>query len=157
MASARPTRRRPSSSRPGSRRESAGESDKALRGWLREQKAAYLHLTDPVAAQQALAGALADNTFVLRSAAAARDRSPGATWGPVPARSSPTGPYPPTPRQHALAPPRRPPPRPPAPPADAPVSPALPEVPARPPRRPPARPAPPARPRRATHRRPCRG
>jgi hypothetical protein len=44
-----------------------GESDKALRGWLREQKAAYLHLTDPVAAQQALAGALADNTFVLRS------------------------------------------------------------------------------------------
>lgn len=44
-----------------------GENDKALRGWLREQKAAYLHLTDPVAAQQALAGALADNTFVLRS------------------------------------------------------------------------------------------
>jgi hypothetical protein len=44
-----------------------GDSDKPLRGWLREQKAAYLHLTDPVAAQQALAGALADNTFVLRS------------------------------------------------------------------------------------------
>ncbi|MFG2651182.1 DEAD/DEAH box helicase family protein [Streptomyces sp. NPDC048436] len=44
-----------------------GENDKALRGWLREQKAAYLHLTDPVAAQQALAGALSDNTFVLRS------------------------------------------------------------------------------------------
>ncbi|MFH8485319.1 DEAD/DEAH box helicase family protein [Streptomyces longisporoflavus] len=44
-----------------------GESDKALRGWLREQKAAYLHLTDPPAAQQALAGALNDNTFVLRS------------------------------------------------------------------------------------------
>lgn len=44
-----------------------GEGDKALRGWLREQKAAYLHLTDPVAAQQALAGALVDNTFVLRS------------------------------------------------------------------------------------------
>ncbi|MGJ3557992.1 hypothetical protein ACR6C2_00045 [Streptomyces sp. INA 01156] len=44
-----------------------GDSDKALRGWLREQKAAYLHLTDPVAAQQALAGALTDNTFVLRS------------------------------------------------------------------------------------------
>ncbi|AIR96042.1 hypothetical protein [Streptomyces glaucescens] len=39
----------------------------ALRGWLREQKAAYLHLTDPVAAQQALAGAMADNTFVLQS------------------------------------------------------------------------------------------
>ncbi|MFI1415700.1 DEAD/DEAH box helicase family protein [Streptomyces sp. NPDC020707] len=44
-----------------------GDEDKALRGWLREQKAAYLHLTDPVAAQQALAGALDDNPFVLRS------------------------------------------------------------------------------------------
>jgi hypothetical protein len=44
-----------------------GDSDKPLRGWLRERKAAYLHLTDPVAAQQALAGALVDNTFVLRS------------------------------------------------------------------------------------------
>ncbi|MFI9835249.1 DEAD/DEAH box helicase family protein [Streptomyces sp. NPDC051913] len=43
-----------------------GDGDKALRGWLREQKAAYLHLTDPVAAQQALAGALNDNAFVLR-------------------------------------------------------------------------------------------
>ncbi|MFK0025685.1 DEAD/DEAH box helicase family protein [Streptomyces sp. NPDC090798] len=43
-----------------------GDRDKALRGWLREQKAAYLHLTDPVAAQQALAGALSDNAFVLR-------------------------------------------------------------------------------------------
>ncbi|SDP61554.1 Replicative superfamily II helicase [Streptomyces sp. cf386] len=43
-----------------------GDGDTALRGWLREQKAAYLHLTDPVAAQQALAGALNDNTFVLR-------------------------------------------------------------------------------------------
>ncbi|MGW1163713.1 helicase C-terminal domain-containing protein, partial [Streptomyces sp. NPDC002513] len=43
-----------------------GDSDKALRGWLREQKAAYLHLTDRVAAQQALAGALNDNSFVLR-------------------------------------------------------------------------------------------
>ncbi|MEV3972753.1 DEAD/DEAH box helicase family protein [Streptomyces sp. NPDC050698] len=43
-----------------------GNSDTALRGWLREQKAAYLHLTDPVAAQQALAGALNDNAFVLR-------------------------------------------------------------------------------------------
>ncbi|MEW2028932.1 hypothetical protein AB0901_00190 [Streptomyces roseifaciens] len=43
-----------------------GDRDKALRGWLREQKAAYLHLTDPVAAQQALAGALNDNSFVLR-------------------------------------------------------------------------------------------
>lgn len=43
-----------------------GESDKALRGWLREQKAAYLHLTDHVAAQQVLTGALNDNAFVLR-------------------------------------------------------------------------------------------
>jgi hypothetical protein len=43
-----------------------GDRDRALRGWLREQKAAYLHQTDPVAAQQALAGALNDNTFVLR-------------------------------------------------------------------------------------------
>ncbi|MEU9272698.1 hypothetical protein AB0E04_46030 [Streptomyces sp. NPDC048251] len=42
------------------------EGDRALRGWLREQKAAYLHLTDPVAAQRALAGALDDNAFVLR-------------------------------------------------------------------------------------------
>jgi Type III restriction enzyme, res subunit len=43
-----------------------GDREKALRGWLREQKAAYLHLTDRVAAQQALAGALNDNPFVLR-------------------------------------------------------------------------------------------
>lgn len=43
-----------------------GDGDKALRGWLREQKAAYLHLTDQKAAQQALAGALNDNPFVLR-------------------------------------------------------------------------------------------
>ncbi|MGP3974458.1 DEAD/DEAH box helicase [Streptomyces sp. 8N114] len=43
-----------------------GDRDTALRGWLREQKAAYLHLTNPVAAQQALAGALNDNSFVLR-------------------------------------------------------------------------------------------
>jgi hypothetical protein len=40
--------------------------DTALRGWLREQKAAYLHHTDPHTAQQALAGALNDNPFVLR-------------------------------------------------------------------------------------------
>lgn len=40
--------------------------DTALRGWLREQKAAYLHHTDPHAAQQALAGALDENDFVLR-------------------------------------------------------------------------------------------
>ncbi|MEU1661544.1 DEAD/DEAH box helicase family protein [Streptomyces griseofuscus] len=48
-----------------------GDRDKALRGWLREQKAAYLHLTDSVAAQQALAGALNDNPFVLRPVDAA--------------------------------------------------------------------------------------
>ncbi|MER6401491.1 DEAD/DEAH box helicase family protein [Kitasatospora sp. NPDC001603] len=43
-----------------------GNGETTLRGWLREQKAVYLHLTDPVAAQQALAGALNDNAFVLR-------------------------------------------------------------------------------------------
>ncbi|MFF0386943.1 DEAD/DEAH box helicase family protein [Streptomyces sp. NPDC004286] len=48
-----------------------GDRDKALRGWLREQKAAYLHLTDPAAAQQALTGALDDNSFVLRPVDAA--------------------------------------------------------------------------------------
>ncbi len=48
-----------------------GDGDKALRGWLREQKAAYLHLTDSAAAQQALAGALDDNPFVLRPVNAA--------------------------------------------------------------------------------------
>jgi hypothetical protein len=41
----------------------------ALRGWLKEQKAAYLHLNDPVAAQQVLASAIRDNGFVLRPAA----------------------------------------------------------------------------------------
>jgi hypothetical protein len=43
-----------------------GAGDRALRGWLREQKAAYLHLTDRAAAERALAGALDDNPFVLR-------------------------------------------------------------------------------------------
>ncbi|MFF8945976.1 hypothetical protein ACF1A5_27600 [Streptomyces sp. NPDC014864] len=38
----------------------------ALRGWLREQKAAYLYMTDRVAAQQVLAGALDENQFVLK-------------------------------------------------------------------------------------------
>ncbi|MGK5695108.1 hypothetical protein ACSNOJ_19765 [Streptomyces sp. URMC 128] len=38
-----------------------------MRGWLREQKAAYLHLTDPAAAQHALAGAADDNQFVLHA------------------------------------------------------------------------------------------
>lgn len=41
----------------------------ALRGWLMEQKAAYLHLTDPVAAQQLLASAINENGFVLKPAA----------------------------------------------------------------------------------------
>ncbi len=43
--------------------------DPAMRGWLMEQKAAYLHLTDPVAAQQLLAMAVRENAFVLRPAA----------------------------------------------------------------------------------------
>ncbi|WP_199546370.1 DEAD/DEAH box helicase [Streptomyces sp. N35] len=38
----------------------------ALRGWLHEQKAAYLHLTDPAAAQKVLNGALDENEFVLK-------------------------------------------------------------------------------------------
>jgi hypothetical protein len=41
----------------------------ALRGWLREQKAPYVHHTDPPAAQQILAAAIRDNPFVLRPAA----------------------------------------------------------------------------------------
>ncbi|MCX5450277.1 DEAD/DEAH box helicase family protein [Streptomyces nigrescens] len=48
-----------------------GDGDKALRGWLREQKAAYLHLTNRSDAQHALAGALDDNSFVLRPVDAA--------------------------------------------------------------------------------------
>jgi hypothetical protein len=40
--------------------------DPAIRGWLRQQKAAYLHFTDPVAAQQLLAAAAVENSFVLR-------------------------------------------------------------------------------------------
>ncbi|MEU7407694.1 MULTISPECIES: hypothetical protein [unclassified Streptomyces] len=43
-----------------------GGSNRALQGWLREQKAAYLHLTDRADAERALAGALDDNPFVLR-------------------------------------------------------------------------------------------
>ncbi|WP_200215620.1 DEAD/DEAH box helicase [Micromonospora coerulea] len=43
--------------------------DPATRGWLKEQKAAYLHLTDPVAAQQLLAAAVLENPFVLHPAA----------------------------------------------------------------------------------------
>ena len=41
----------------------------ATRGWLKEQQAAYLHLTDPVDAQKLLAGAGRENGFVLRPAA----------------------------------------------------------------------------------------
>jgi hypothetical protein len=43
--------------------------DDALRGWMTEQKAAYLHLTDAGAAQRVLAGAVHDNVFVLKAAA----------------------------------------------------------------------------------------
>ncbi|WP_331719721.1 DEAD/DEAH box helicase family protein [Streptomyces virginiae] len=40
--------------------------DKPLRGWLREQKAAYLHQTNAVSAQQSLVTAVGENQFVLR-------------------------------------------------------------------------------------------
>lgn len=43
--------------------------DPALRGWIMEQKAAYLHLTDPAAAQRLLASAIQENEFVLRPSA----------------------------------------------------------------------------------------
>ena len=43
-----------------------GLEDRAMRGWLMEQKAAYLELTDPAAAQQLLAAAGRENSFVLR-------------------------------------------------------------------------------------------
>ncbi len=42
--------------------------DPALRGWIREQKAAYLHFTDPVTAQQQLGAAVRENASVLRPA-----------------------------------------------------------------------------------------
>lgn len=42
--------------------------NRAMRGWIMEQKAAYLHLTDPVAAQRLLAKAVQENSFVLRPA-----------------------------------------------------------------------------------------
>ncbi|TJZ95651.1 DEAD/DEAH box helicase [Actinacidiphila oryziradicis] len=45
------------------------DDDDALRGWMMEQKAAYIHLTDAGAAQRALAGAVQDNGFVLKAAA----------------------------------------------------------------------------------------
>ncbi|MFD3590042.1 DEAD/DEAH box helicase [Streptomyces sp. NPDC058683] len=43
--------------------------DPALRGWLQEQKASYLHLTDRDAAQRVLSGALDENQFVLKPVA----------------------------------------------------------------------------------------
>jgi hypothetical protein len=43
-------------------------SDPALRGWLREQKASYLHFTDPATAQQQLGAAVRENPMVLRPA-----------------------------------------------------------------------------------------
>ncbi|MFJ7497891.1 hypothetical protein ACIQZB_43790 [Streptomyces sp. NPDC097727] len=46
-----------------------GLEDPALRGWFMEQKAAYLHLVDPVAAQQLLTSAVNENEFVLKPAA----------------------------------------------------------------------------------------
>jgi hypothetical protein len=43
-----------------------GITDPALRGWVREQKAGYLHFTDPATAQQQLGAAIRDNAMVLR-------------------------------------------------------------------------------------------
>lgn len=43
-------------------------SDPAVRGWLIEQRAAYLHHVEPAAAQKLLSKALDDNPFVLRPA-----------------------------------------------------------------------------------------
>lgn len=45
-----------------------GIEDQALRGWLREQKAAYLHFTDPVLAQRRLGAAVRENPLLLRPA-----------------------------------------------------------------------------------------
>ena len=45
-----------------------GITDPALRGWVREQKASYLHFTDPNVAQQQLGAAIRDNPMVLRPA-----------------------------------------------------------------------------------------
>ncbi|ODU05876.1 MAG: DEAD/DEAH box helicase [Pseudonocardia sp. SCN 72-86] len=42
--------------------------DGALRGWLREQKATYLHFTDPALAQQQLGAAIRENPLLLRPA-----------------------------------------------------------------------------------------
>lgn len=43
-------------------------TDRAVRGWLTEQRAAYLHHVDHTAARRLLAKALDDNPFVLRPA-----------------------------------------------------------------------------------------
>lgn len=45
-----------------------GITDPALRGWLREQKATYLHFIDPATAQQQLGAAIRENPAVLRPA-----------------------------------------------------------------------------------------
>ncbi|KOV87593.1 DEAD/DEAH box helicase [Nocardia sp. NRRL S-836] len=41
-------------------------TDPALRGWLRELKAGYLHFTDPATAQQQVSAAIGENPGVLR-------------------------------------------------------------------------------------------
>jgi hypothetical protein len=51
--------------------------DPATRGWIMQQKAAYLHLTDPAAAQAALVSAARDNPYALH---------PVAGISPAPAR-----------------------------------------------------------------------
>lgn len=43
-------------------------TDPAVRGWLTEQRAAYLHHVDTAAAQRLLTKALDDNPFLLRPA-----------------------------------------------------------------------------------------
>jgi hypothetical protein len=47
----------------------SGLEDPAISGWLMEQKAAYLNMTDPAAAQALLASAVRENPYVLRPAA----------------------------------------------------------------------------------------
>ncbi|MBN6040040.1 DEAD/DEAH box helicase [Amycolatopsis sp. 195334CR] len=51
-----------------------GLTDPALRGWVREQKAGYLHFTDPNLAQQQLGAAIRDNPGVLRPTVAVNVR-----------------------------------------------------------------------------------
>lgn len=50
--------------------------DVELRGWMAEQKAAYLHFTDPAAAQKGLAAAVKMNSYVLRPASGITPASP---------------------------------------------------------------------------------